>query len=621
MNEEKNDIDIEHEMIEEEIQETTETIEKENEVVNEVVDSDNKVDEYLNFTEDDSLKLTEKLELFQSIPLVYESQEYTIDIKQVHQCKENLVKHGYILITNQDDIKSKYLVKLLHQSIDKYDNKLRMELKFNLSHSEIQKIDFNDFEEYLLSIDDSQLIVIDLCKLGYVDKEYFLNSFLGFMKKSESKVKFRELLHQKEILLCFIAYDSDLTSKEDAINRFKILDHISEQKDEKKSSVDEVIFTLIQDPMKAKILFLATLFKGVSPKELQELLGLILDKDEIEIWRKNRKNLLKELQLTTSILSKGNTIRFNIPFKGNEESILHILINDDPFFVSELFSMFEQEYTLLHNTLLGIKSKSFVEGFFALLRLVTLDNPSELSLEWFEDKFSQEISGENPNYFFSLGASAILVAEVLNDYSFVNSVLKRFQVKKQWKELFYLVEYFSYLDSFDSLYWYKVILSDIDMRSRLKSMIYRSIYKKVQDDICYISELLSWNQSSHQKLVQNSFYVLVRLSSDMLKENNWNFYKSVHMPSLLQKSNDSKKSICQERYIEFIYTTANQENDIHEDVYLYTLHENINKLFFTKLLGLMSSENYKHRVKAIKRDINELFNSTQKPYIVLIVFF
>jgi len=576
------------------------------------------VDDDVDSFEFEGEVVEDEIELFEMLPLNYEPSSFDIELSEVHRCRDEINRYGYSIILHRDDVYSKYFVKLLHQSIDKYVKKRRVELKFNLSNSNEYKIDFNDLVEYISSVDEPMLAVVDLYKLQHVDKEFFINSLVRYMKKGDNRVKFRELLLKKEIQISLIVDESDL-SRDDNLQIFSVEDSKTEdrKKEDSGTTLDEYISVVVEDALKSKVLLVATIFKGVGAKELHSLLLYILEEEELDVWKRERKAILKELGLQNRLSSNGSSLIFEKFSLEEADTILEAILGDDPFILSELFNAIESDEKFIDEVLLATKSKAVVNGFFTLLKYLSLDEPSLLSIEWFEDKFIQDIPKENSSYYFSLGACAITVAQSQNDYSFIDSLLKRFRKYDNLKALFFLVEYFSYLDDFDTLEWYRVILSSIDSDSKLRLMIYRSISKMIYDDSSVLSQVALWSNSSSGYLMKNGFYILMRFASDALKSNRWDNKSEVEIPIYLLDTAESQ------RFIEAIYESINREDSLDRDSYMGILNENINKLFFIKIVGMISREdggaNYKRTLKAIRADISELFRGSSKRYISLIL--
>jgi len=568
-------------------------------------------------------------ETFSLVPFEYKSKEFEIDHAPLNLCRDTLEQYGYLFVTDKkEDLRSKYFVKILFESIDPYG---KVYSKVELLLENTKKVDFLDLEQYLVTLPENQLIILDLCKFGHVEKELFLNSFTHYMKKSGNSVKFREMLARKKIILMLVAYDEDLSERNEFLNSYKIISKNEKEIDETSgNSVEVLLEERSGEKIEHDLLFITTIFEEITPLELQEVLEVIFDEEEKILWKQQRISLLKRLHLKSQVSSHGGmVITFDGTLKGSERTILQKLREEDPFFVSELFDKFEKDPKLLQDILMGYKSIGFVNGFFRLVEATVTDDPQRLSLEWFENMFLKDRdSGNDVTYFFSLASCAVQVATVQGDKSFPDRLAAFFYEKQQYWSLYYLVEYFSHLDYFDPFNWYKKLLSVIGFGSsekRLRALLYQSIEKAVHEELCKVELLLSWVSSGNKNVAENAFYMAVRMASDSIKSNRRWIFKTVDaLPFLLNESVDEAILKCERAYLLFLYGTTEKPDTISDELYKMVWNENINKLFYTKILGLISYYGLEKRerekiVSSITRDVAKLLGRKKYSYIVLIL--
>ncbi len=581
------------------------------------------VDEYLEKADgEEEIDTTSSFELHE---FEYSLRKFDIEDKEYEQCQDMLEEYGYIFLSDEDDRKSKYFADYLLQSIDTYGRIQKSELTFCKNQNDDCKNDFTDLKNYFVNTIEEELLVLDLCKFGHVQREYFLNSFYDFFKKDGNKIKFRELLAKRQIKLVLIVFDKDIDKKEDFLNIYKIKEDFTNKEEdilEENTSTDLIVSELISDEtdntIERALLFIISLFKGCTPIELQNMLYLILDDEDVVRWKKERKKLLGNLHIISkSEAGLAASMEFSSSLRAHEVQILTTLREEDPFFVLEFFDLFEDKEALLIEVLTGKKSQAFTNGFFQLIKAVSQDDPDKLSLNWFIDKFenNQDFSID---YFFALASCALQVSKALNDYTFLDNLVSHFYKKKELLPLLYLIEYFTYVDMFDKYKWYKEILSLLDedpARGKLFGLLYKAIYKEVNADPKTIKIVLSWR--SNNKVVNGYiFKILTRIASDSVRDNkDWGTEGNRILPFLF--SIDEDEVLNEKDYLEYLFDFQDILKNCDLDITSASIAENINKLFFTKIIGLLrfyvNKSEQKSIIKTIATDIQKLIAN---PYIL-----
>jgi hypothetical protein len=311
----------------------------------------------------------------------------------------------------------------------------------------------------------------------------------------------------------------------------------------------------------------------------------------------------------------GTVVYLGGLFEDREDELLEILHSSDPFFILELFDRFDNDLVLLQATLQGDKSIGFINGFFLLIKLTTQNDVARLSLAWFIKMFENE-SVIKTTYLFSLSSCALQVSNVLKDNRFLNDLASEFFNKDALWILFYFVEYIGYMDYIDRFEWYKLILSrigDEKDEKKLRNHIYNSIKKSIQEDICRVKTIISWTNSKGI-LGNNSDYILLKLASESLKyHKNWKIADD-KIPFIFDCEAAVFRS-CTQEYIKYLYNIAN--NNINDDIFL----ENINRLFFSKYLGLPQYYGFERRdnKKIIKSLVNDIYKVVSYGKLLLIL--
>lgn len=591
-------------------------------------EKENLIDQYL-----DKADSEEEIDIANSFELSefeYRLKKFDIAVQEYEQCKDSLDDYGYIFLSEEDDRKSKYFADQLLWNIDRFGKMQKSELIFCENQNIDSKNDFIDLKNYFINSIEEKLLVLDLCKFGHIEKEYFLNSFYDFMKKDGNKIKFRELLAKKQIKLLITVFDKDIEKKDNLFNVYKVKEDFSnnEQESQKRNgqtkiSVSEFLSDLNYNTIEKALLFIVSLFKGCTPIELQNMLYLILDEEETVRWKKERKKLLANMHIVSkSEFGSGTIMEFNESLKGHESELLEILRAEDPFFVLEFFDLFEGEKELFTEVLTGKKSQDFTNGFFQLIKVVSLDEPDRLSLNWFIDKFENN-KDFSIDYFFALASCALQVSKALNDHTFLDNLVSYFYKQKALLPLLYLLEYFTYIEMFDKYKWYKEILSllnDDPNRGKIFSLLYKAIQKEVYADSQTINIVLSWR--GNDKVINGYiFKILTRLASDTVKDNkDWNSENNRVLPFLFTFNENNTSNRNMGYYFEYLFNFKEISKNCDDVIVLESIAENINKLFFTKIIGLLrlyfSKSEQKSIVKNISRDIQKLIGEAEKTYIL-----
>lgn len=601
---------------------------KDEKVILKEEENEDLVDEYLEkFDSEEEVDIANSFELNE---FEYKLKEFDIAVQEYDQCKEKLDEHGYIFLSEESDLKSKYFADQLLQYIDKYGNMQKSELTFCENQNLDSKNDFTDLKNYFINAIEEELLVLDLCKFGHVQKEYFLNSFYDFLKKDGNKIKLRELLAKKQIKLILITYDNDIEKKDDLLNIYRVKEYVSTKEQESNQEnnrtnipVSKLLSDETDNTLERALLFIVSLFKGCTPIELQNMLYMILDEEDIVRWKKERKKLLGKMHIVSkSEFSSAVAMEFNASLKGHEVELLEILRAEDPFFVLEFFDLFEDKEELLTEVLTGKKSQALSNGFFQLIKVVSLDEPDRLSLNWFIDKFENN-KGLSIDYFFALASCALQVSKALNDYTFLDNLVNYFYKQKAILPLLYLLEYFTYVEMFDKYKWYKEILSllhEDPNKGKLFGLLYKAIQKEVLADSKTINIVLSWR--GNDKIINGYiFKILTRLASDSVKDNkDWNSENNRMLTFLFIIEEDDIINENMGYYFEYLFDYQNISKSCDAVIVSESIAENINKLFFTKIIGLLrlyvNKSEQKSIIKNIAGDIQKLIGGPEKTYIL-----
>jgi hypothetical protein len=557
----------------------------------------------------------EEKQLFSTTHFSFNLKEYDIEYDVFEKCKENLQENLYSVITDKSDLVSKYFADRLCQSIDPYGKKVRLELRFEFKNIEYSKIDFVDLLNFIETDMQNSFVIVDMCKFGHLEKEFFLNSFYDFVNIDGNRIKLREKLANKNVTVLFLAYKNDIDVANN-INHFPVQhssDTLSQNATVQDISIDEYSDTELV------VLFVLSIFRKITLNELQELLRLYFDEDEILYWQQNRRSIFKKLDLATkSIPEVGSVVYLGGLFEDREDELIEILHSNDPFFISELFEMFDSDGELLKATLEDDKSVGFTNGFFLLVKLTTQNDVARLSLNWFIQKFNNN-SSINATYLFSLSSCALQISSALNDNRFLDDLASELLNNNELWILYYFVEYIGYMDYIDRFQWYKQLLSRLGNEKddkKLRNHIYNSIKKSTQEDICRLKSIIAWSNSKGV-LGYHSDYILLKLASESLKyHKNWQISDD-KIPFIFD-CEESVFSNCTQEYIKYIYHITNR--DIADSI----IQENINRLFFSKYLGLSQyygfySQDNKKIINSLLNDIYKVLNNDKLLLIVLLI--
>ena len=307
-----------------------------------------------------------------------------------------------------------------------------------------------------------------------------------------------------------------------------------------------------------------------------------------------------------------------------KNEIIEYVQDEDPFFIIEFFTAFKEDKKLMESTLKGEQSEAFIDGFFNFVKIVVLDNPEFISPEWIIKQL-KEVSDPSIGYFSSLGSIAMLIAQVKDDESFLEKLVIYFYERGDLWPLYYFTEYFSVSVKFDKFKWYKVILSSIseknEGRELLKS-VYKTIQKEVETDPNILEIILSWIENKKEYLKRNTTYIIFRLASDSVRFNkNW---QESPLPFLFDENQEGISNAI-EAYLLYVFNLQNEEILNNTSFPSNMIDENINKLFFMKVMGLQRKygleKEEQHLIfnKCLK-EISSLFQDKQNFLITLLLF-
>ena len=601
--------------VEKEFVETNEEKNSETEIF-EDEDEENIEEETNNFFQKEDFEESEEKAQFSLIECSYSSKKYEIDSDSYDVCKSYIEENAYVFIVNQSDLLSKFFTNDLLQSIDLYG---KIEKKEIIIDEDI--IDFINLKNYILENLKEHILIFDICKINHLQKESFFNNFYGFINERGNSVKLREAFDRNKIKLIFIAYDTDVMDNNN-LNIYHVRDKYCQEVSilDNKKSMNEVEIFLDDElsDIEISLLFIIFVFKSLTPLELQEILSIVLTEEDLLEWKNNRKILLKNHYLSTSTQNNiGTVITCDSSLRGKEDEMIEKLIAHDPFFISELFDVFENNVKLFSDILLGEKSNNFTNGFFRLVERVSKCEPNKFSLEWFIKYFSKQDENFSSTYFLSLASCALKVSLVNDDSTFLDKLVNHFYKSKDFWSVIYLVEYFNSIASFDKYKWYKNLLSSIkdsDERRKLLNHLYVLIQKDIYTNPSKLEILLEWEKENNKILSLNNFYILIRLTSDAVRTNkNWNKNQLLVSPFIFENENID---VITSNYLRYIFNIQEKNIDFDIDFYENIMSENINKLFFTKILGLLKplTINSRKEKKIIKVKIDTIRKSFEKDY-------